>query len=732
MAFLKKTDLKTLYSESKTDAHLWRSQYEEYERLMDNGLMEGLDSNLPEVNDGSLAAALFKLPKRIVSSKLSGTFKSTDRDEGWISELANMVWQKDIIPYANTQAPFVRKWKDAVRKAAGYGSVPLVTLFVESEGKRHADFIVAQPQDVTMEPGKVSDYDSDVMFWDIYYSKLQLENMIEQAKSEKPAKGKQTVNKWNVPALEKILASNGTQSRDGQDEPKQNGEKVRPVGFKFCIAVQKGADAPFYMYHSNTNETVREWSNPDPTGDCGIHFLYCYQDMVNPYGIGIVKLAGGTQNVLDYFRKADVLATQTGIRPPVAIEGNEDDVDLDSIVYEENAIWFTGGAKVVRQELANGIYQALPERIMMYKTSLNQLIPLGDTSATAQGSGDPTQSKTPAGVKMQAASLSIDDEDFKDNLYVTYEAVAKSMINVHFANMEGTDLMKLSDDEREILQKGGLEFPQSQDGEVSNQLEIKWDTVRAMFDFEIDPEVDKAKDDADKLEGLTRVAELSASDPTFAQDLQAVGKKFNKGELYADMVKLTTDNDKIITDIGPEDKAGQVDQNGQPMQPSIDPTTGQPMQQGQPPVGGQPQQPVTQGPKLPSESLNYKDAPEDIKRQIEAQAGMSPSQMTSPVQAAVDQKQQQLDQSAQQQGHSQALDMVNAAQPPQTTAPNAPQGAPAQQGGQDVTPEMRANIDAVMKQYGVDENTALTALAAEHAGFPVQDVIAEMQRRTQG
>jgi hypothetical protein len=731
LAFLDKKDIKQLYNDSKTEAHIWREDYTSFERLADNGLMDGLDPNLPEVNDGSLAAALFKLPKRIVSSKLSGTVKAIDRDEAWLSELANLIWQNEIIPNANTQAPFIRKWKDAVRKAAIYGSVPLITIFVEKDGKRHADFIVGQPQDVTLEPGKVSDYDSDVQFWDIYYTKLQLENMIEQAKAEQVDKEKKDndadeYNKWDIKALEDILASGDVEERSSLDTPRQEQTKnVKPKGFRFCIAVQRGVEAPFYMYHKDTDKTVREWSNPDPSGDVNIHFLYCYQDFINPYGIGIVKLAGGTQNVLDYMRQADVLATQLGLRPPIAIEGDADSADLDSLVYSQDALWFTGNAKVQRQELANGVYQQLPERMAMYKTSLNQLIPTGDTSI-ASGSGDPSYSKTPAGVKFQGAQLSIDDDDFKDNLYITYAAVAKSMINTHFANMEGSDLMKLSDDERELLIKAGLEFPQTPDGEMSNSVELEWDTMRAQFDFEVDPEVDKSKDDATKLEGLTKVAELSASDPTFAQDLAAVNKKFNKGELYADMVSLTTDNDKIITDIGPEDEMG----NGQ-----IDPNTGQPMQ-GQAPQGAQGQQgPAPQMPKMPSESLNYKDAPEDIKRQIEAQAGLTPSQMTSPGQQQLDQAAQAQQhgqtmdvvgatQAQQAQGHSQNMDMVNASQ--QQMQPGETQQASTQP--QPTPQEMQANVQAVMKQYGVDEHTALAALAAEHAGFKPQDVINHLKQ----
>jgi len=636
--------------------------------------MEGLDPNLPEVNDGSLAAALFKLPKRIVPGNLSGTVKALDRDEAWMSVLANIVWEKDIIPYANTQAPFIRKWKDAVRKAAGYNSVPLITIFVESYGRRHADFIVAQPQDVVLEPGKVSDYDSDVMFWDVYYSKVQLESMIEQATDEnKKAKvlaeewnqrraqateageefdedEPEPYNKWNVKAMRDILKQGQTEERQSQDTPRQsNNNQVKQSGYKFCIAVQKGINAPFYMYHEQTDQTVREWSNPDPTGDGPIHFLYCYQDFVNPYGVGIVKLAGGTQNSLDYFRQADILATQLGLEPPVAITGNVDDIDLESIVYAQRAQWFMGASATAVPVQVNGTtYQGLPERMAMYQSSLNKLIPTGDTT-TSQGQGDPTGSKTPAGVKLAAANLSIDDEDFKDNLYITYAAVAKSMINTHFANMEGTDLLKLSDDEREQLIKAGLEFPTDENGDMSNQLEIIWDTARATFDFEVNPEQDTATDDATKLEGLMRVAEIISNPQTMAvlgsgQPIMLGEQKLNPGELFGEIIALTSDNDKILTDITPEEVAQQQ---------GIDPATGMPIDQSMD--------------VMPQEGAIQEELPPEVMAQLAGEED-------------------------------------------------------------DMLPEERSNVEAIMQEYGVDENTALTALAAEAQGLPIEDIIPVLEQ----
>lgn len=556
-------ELCKLHAEAVSEANIWQKNYPEYQRLADNEIMDDLDEALPEVNDGTLAASLFKLSKRIVNSNLKGRAKTTNRDEAWLTELANIEWEKQIVPNANSKAPFHRKWKDAVRKAATFGSVPLITLLVERGDYIGADFIVGQPQDILLEPGKVSDYDSDIFFWNVYYSKLQLKDLIERAKKEKKELGDETqdgVNKWHISELEKLYKEFQEEERQETNDRNSTSGNPKIKGVKLSIVFQRGIDAPFYMIHPGTKVILREWSNPDPTGDVPVHFLYCYQDFENPYGVGIVKLAGGTQNVLDYMRQADVLATQLGFRPPVAIKGTDlTGLDLDSIVYAQDAQWMTGNAAVERQEISNAIYSQLPDRMSMYKTSLNQLIPTGDTSISS-GSGDPQYSKTPAGVKFQEQSLSIDDEDFKDNLYMTYEAVAKNMINTHFANMQGHDLRKLSDEDRDLLAKAGLEFPLDENEDPTNELDIMWDEVRANFDFEMDAEQDKIKDDEKKLDGLMRVMELRMSDPMFDQTLMQAGKKLNYGELMGSLISLTTDNDKILEDIVPEDQMAMQQQ----------------------------------------------------------------------------------------------------------------------------------------------------------------------------
>lgn len=616
MAYLNEEEVYEAYEAASKEADLWRENYPEYERLMDNGLLDALDENLPEVNDGSLAASLFKLAKRVIKKNLGGRAVSLDRDDKWLTELANLEWTKRILKNAKSKASPRRKLKDAARKAAGLGGQPVITLMVDRGNYNGVDFIVPYAQDVKLEAGKDSDEDSDIIFWDVYYSKLQVRNMFEDALEEMgmmiatidgkevmvrnpevPEEDLDQYNQWNLEDLWKIvqeLNTAGIEDKRPQNQASRQESEgdVKKTGVHFFIAFQRGEDAPFYMCRPGTGDGVaksdgtwiRLWPNPDPTGDVPVHYLYFYQDFINPYGIGIPKLAGGTQNVLDYLRQADILATQIGIRPPRLIAGDEDEVDEESMVTAQDANWYIGSATVTPWNMANQVYAQLPGRMSMYQTSLQKMIPTGDATVAGEDSGDPNVSKVPASIKAMQASLSIDDEDFAENIDELWATLAKSMINTHFANMQGSDLLKLNKEEREILEKAGLEFPE----EDSYELEIIWDNVRNTFDFEVDPDADKTTDEAAALEGKLKAYEMITGDPNIDADLLAVNKKIDRGELLADIFHQLTSNDKIIIDIAPEDQAdAEIDpETGEPImqQPPVDPATGQPVDPNAPPA----------------------------------------------------------------------------------------------------------------------------------------------------
>jgi hypothetical protein len=74
----------------------------------------------------------------------------------------------------------------------------------------------------------------------------------------------------------------------------------------------------------------------------------------------------------------------------------------------------------------------------------------------------------------------------------------------------------------------------------------------------------KTKDEEKRLEGLLKIVELRATDPTIEQTLLASGYRLNLGELFGSIINLTTDNDKILEELDPEELEGiQAEQMAQ-------------------------------------------------------------------------------------------------------------------------------------------------------------------------
>ena len=197
------------------------------------------------------------------------------------------------------------------------------------------------------------------------------------------------------------------------------------------------------------------------------------------------------------------------------------------------------------------------------------------------------------------------------------------MINTHFANMQGTDLMKLTTEERDVLTKAGLQFPQTDDGEISNELELAWDEARATFDFELDTEADKVKDEEARVEGL-QVAMEALKDPANMQLVQGgtivLGtKKIDPGELFGEMIATLTDNDKIVTDMS-EEEIAEMEAAAEAEAAGVDPVTGEPLPQIDPETG----QPIVDQPMedqaLEGEVMGEEQelTPEQIQVNIEA------------------------------------------------------------------------------------------------------------------
>lgn len=571
-AYLPQNEYAWTYYEAQKQARLFFLPFNEYERLAANKIREDLGPNMPRVNDGSLAGLLMETPMRILAQPFTGHAKVLESidpktkqpamPQPWLGELINVLWEREIIPYANTQAPFFQKQQLALYRALIYGSCPIYTFFTNRNGRRSADMVIPYIRDVYLEVGKSSDLDSDYIFFDQYYTRLQLDKILA-AGNRVEATG--VKSPWNLKALKQIRDSHVESQKDYLSKnPAERNRPVRSTQIKFTTVFQRGVGAPFDTFYNEGNKEdltiVKSKINEDPTGDLPIHFLYAYEDLINPYGKGQIEISGGTQNVLDYMTQLHVLANQVGLQPPIVIEGDRSSVDLDSMVYAPTQFWFTGGAKIDIMETSSSILKEFPTAYAMYK---GQLIGMQGTSTTdvTSESGDPTKGKTPTALDQQAERQNSHDNFLMSQAVQTFSRVFKSMLNIKFANMQGSDIIKLEADDAAKLMRAGLipADPKNPNVPQSQQLDLDWNTLRGKFDFEVDPESSVVKNNADQVAKLMEIPQLIAENPYLVEYIQQTGNQLNLGEVYEQIfTKLgLQDIEKILTPIPQEQMGNQ-------------------------------------------------------------------------------------------------------------------------------------------------------------------------------
>jgi hypothetical protein len=561
MIYLSKDELKDAYTEAEKKALDWYKPFDEYERIANNKLSKKLGKNMPRVNDGSLAASLIETPMLVLPSMQPGKFISQQSKQPWLNEVANIIWKTKIVPNANTQATFFDKEQIALYRALKYGAQPRYNFFVSNERYTGSDWSLPYIRNIKLEPGKFSVDDCDYVFLDIYFTKHQLKNIIEQQKDEiKRAKkeGRQPDTSWDVKALQD-LADMGMTSKEMEEQNINEREKqISASGIKVTACFQRGIGAPFYMFSKHLPEgtCIRTWKNPDPTGDLPITMQYCYETLESPIGIGRVELAGPTQNVLDYMTQAHVLATQIGLQPPKKLKGSIDQTSLNSLTFTPDALWQVGQAEVDVVNTATSVYSQFPANFGLYKAQLQNLQGRTDGSISSE-SGDPGFSKTQAGVKMQESRTNAQDNYLRNKADTAAAKMAEKMMNVHMANMQGADILDIAEDDLERLTKAGYfdENPETPEPSLT-ELPIIYEELKDTFKFEFDPRPEADEDDKNRWVELINIA---TSNPNLIPAMQASGYEFNLGEAFKKVIAASGADgwDKVLVQIDPEDMAAQ-------------------------------------------------------------------------------------------------------------------------------------------------------------------------------
>lgn len=678
-SYLKPDNIVEVFKTSKQHTESLTDGFIEYERIARNKPHGSVPKEYPKTTDGTTASIIRKTPHRIIQQLPTGRVVSITED--WLSVVASFIYLKKVIPHANEGYALLQKCWNVVEKFLTFGFCPTYAPFVESNGYFCTDLRLPYWGDIFVQPGKLSDADSKYIFLRSWWQTKDIDNLI--ASQRKLSQAKRT---WDLEALERVKEFVTTKD-DKAATPVEREKNINAKGgVELITGFQRGKKAKFYTFHVASDEVVRTKENKDPRGEIPISFAYGDIDGSNPFGRGIIDLVGSLQNLMDSEMQMYQYNRALQLNPPLIKRGN---FSKNKIKFAPNIIIDVGSSpeagieplKIDTTALAN-----FPNNYGLMKSQMLNLLASPDTSISAEV-GNPGFSKTPQGVEASRANLNIDDNYVRKQFETWFERWSETAINLYFAERTGIEELQLdkktATELRKLAQEG--KFDESLLS-PDNKVRIDYNTATPALKFEVDASTSKKADEIQELQSLQGLREMVEK----SDFLRAIIPPEKQVELWNAIVDNSgTDNPERLK-MDDQEIAAAVQKFNQPKDDT-------------------------------REFLNvsYKDAPEDVKRQIEQRLNFQPSQQVSPVQQGIDTKMAQTHIQAAQTAQQAVQPPAQAGQsPPSAQPPQPPQLSPADQ-----------ELIQMLQQMGIPDQQIQQALAMLHSGVPVQQII---QMLTQG
>lgn len=555
--YLKEEDLKKTYDEHQSYMAPLFQPLDEFERIARNRPHPGIAKGLPRVTDGTLAALIQEQPKRIIQQIPTGKVKARD---DWLELIAGWIFENEILPNSSAQAALIQKCWALTSKVLTYGSQPVYVQFLNKGDYVGTDFTLPYIKDVFLEPGKLSDKDSNCIFMRAWYRPADLQRIIDREnflKQRASQRGEKYESTWDLNVIQEAINKHIEKEKQQDSQtPNEREKNTKSEVIELVHAFQRGIGLNFYSFFPDLpeNENIaRRWANPDPRGQIPIHFMYASVDLSNPLGRGSVELSGGMQNLLDSEVQSYQYMRALLMNPPLEIRGN---VRSSIIKYAPAAHWKLGtdpNASVKPVELSTSSLESFPSNYGLIKSQILNLNSSTDTSVSADV-GNPGFSKTPAGVKAQQSKLGISDNYMRKQFESCFEDVAETEINLYFANRHGVQEFQLDDDTAEKVRKLDPESVSD-----DNKIRIDFDTITPALKFEVDASTSSLKDDAEERDRLIELLDIAGKYPAFADLLGQDGMK--------NLIN------RIVIKSGVEDPEKIMGSDEE----EIDPSTGQPI-----------------------------------------------------------------------------------------------------------------------------------------------------------
>jgi hypothetical protein len=512
--FIKAGELATTFNDALKFATPLHEPFEEFERIARNRPHPGIDKDLPKVTDGTLASIIQEKPKRTIQQIPTGKIKAPDE---WLEVASQFILENEILANSEEEAEEIQKCWVAISKAMTYGSQASFVKFIQRGTYFGTDFVLPYAKDVILEPGKVSDRASNIIFLRSWWSKNQIRQLIDaQSNLKKKAedRGDTFESGWNLKALSNLLEEGLKQKDQNAQTPGEKGKMLNAGFYELVHCFQRGIEGSFYTFSpimENDENVLRTKTNPDPRGQMPIDFLYADQDFSNPLGRGAVEMSGGMQNLIDSEVQMYQYTRALMLRPPMKKKGEWSKANAKFVPNHIIEMGSDPNADIEPLAIDSTALQGFPTNYGLMKSQILNLNNSLDTSVS-QESGNPGFSKTPQGVNAMSERLGISDNHMRKQFETWWARMTETRLNLYFAERHGVQ-------ELTVDEETAYKLNQIKPGSVNDQSQIRidYDDETPHLKFQIDASSSDMKDNQVQLEALDGLLERYEKSQTLQQ-----------------------------------------------------------------------------------------------------------------------------------------------------------------------------------------------------------------------
>lgn len=596
----KQFEYKDDYESDWTHHRDYIQSFDSYEAMLLGEVWDSVSNSIDgsKMTDGYSMTLAKERADRVMAKLPEGVTESAGVADVGKAAFMDILRQKWIYPNANAQHPFLEKLNMWQLYSSVYGYMPMMYDWnISNTGYVGPDCWLWNPRNLIPQQGRISIVDMDYVTALTWVSKKFLEGM----------KGKPGVDD---DALD-LLIELSEQSTHVDTHKDTLTERIRVAQSRkrgVCLATryESGPDGNWCTFAPDHGHIqVREIPNPHKNGRIPFVIKYSQPLFDSFYGLGDFQRSRAIQFGRDGLRNFYFKGVKMNLIPPIV--ANSNGVIKHTLDYREGAVMLeTLPNSIRRLETSSAGLQTYQAAMSDLTGSLLSMYGTQNASLPGAEALNPSQGKTPAAIGYYGSKEASRDGSELRHLESAIEQLFDGLFSVT-ANIGTEDIpvALFASDIQEIIDSGMGDLQ-----DLFTAKSLKLVSKGTAGELKVDPK---------KLKGIEYRFNISP-DSTTKADRQAEQQAFDTFvSMIAKFQNIFKDDPRVDVNWGAILEAGEKlsGVKGAKNFVKFDPNQ---------PAPHQVQQQIAQKPVPPKQLLTYKDAPEDIKRQMESADGYQPSQ----------------------------------------------------------------------------------------------------------